>query len=269
MADYAQMNQYLYEGNAKEVEQRTKDALAEGRPVQEVLTHGLIAGMSVVGEDFKHNVLYVPEVLIAARAMKAGMAVLRPLLSAKSNTVKPVGVLLMGTVRGDLHDIGKNLVSMMAEGAGFEVHDIGGGSKRREIQGRRRKMQAHHHRHERSSHYHHDVYEAAEFIEEHGGNVVALNCGTGMDMERARQAVLRYRQVTDLPVMVQPNAGQPKLVDLKVVYDEAPEQMAQGVAPLLQAGASVIGACCGSAPEHIRAFRQAMDEYLKHENQAL
>jgi 5-methyltetrahydrofolate--homocysteine methyltransferase len=85
----------------------------------------LIAGMSVVGEDFKHNVLYVPEVLIAARAMKAGMAVLRPLLSAKSNTIKPAGVLLMGTVRGDLHDIGKNLVCMMAEGAGFEVHDIG------------------------------------------------------------------------------------------------------------------------------------------------
>src|ERR1035437_9283037 len=125
MVDYARMNQYLYEGNAKEVEQRTKDALAEGRPVQEVLTHGLIAGMSVVGEDFKHNVLYVPEVLIAARAMKAGMAVLRPLLSAQSNTIKPAGVLLMGTVRGDLHDIGKNLVSMMAEGAGFEVHDIG------------------------------------------------------------------------------------------------------------------------------------------------
>ena len=74
MIDYALMNQCLYEGKAKEVEQMTKDALAEGRPVQEVLTDGLIAGMSVVGEDFKHNVLYVPEVLIAARAMKAGMA---------------------------------------------------------------------------------------------------------------------------------------------------------------------------------------------------
>src|SRR4029079_14458570 len=125
MPDYALMNQYLYEGNAKEVEQRTKDALAEGRPVQEVLTEGLIAGMSVVGEDFKHNVLYVPEVLSAARAMKAGMAVLKPLLSAKDSTVERVGTLLMGTVRGDLHDIGKNLVCMMAEGAGFEVVDIG------------------------------------------------------------------------------------------------------------------------------------------------
>src|SRR3954462_11419414 len=125
MPDYALMNQYLYEGHAKEVEQMTKDALAEGRPVQEVLTDGLIAGMSVVGEDFKHNILYVPEVLIAARAMKAGMAVLKPLLSAKENDANRVGTLLMGTVRGDLHDIGKNLVCMMAEGAGFEVHDIG------------------------------------------------------------------------------------------------------------------------------------------------
>jgi 5-methyltetrahydrofolate--homocysteine methyltransferase len=125
MVDYALMNQLLYEGNADQVGQMTKDALAEGRTAQEVLTDGLIAGMSVVGEDFKYNVLYVPEVLIAARAMKAGMAVLKPLLSAKEGGTKPVGVLLMGTVRGDLHDIGKNLVCMMAEGAGFEVHDIG------------------------------------------------------------------------------------------------------------------------------------------------
>jgi len=125
MPDYALMNQYLDEGKAKEVEQMTKDALAEGRHYQEVLSEGLIAGMSVVGEDFKHNILYVPEVLIAARAMKAGMGVLKPLLSSKDNTTPRVGTLLMGTVRGDLHDIGKNLVCMMAEGAGFEVMDIG------------------------------------------------------------------------------------------------------------------------------------------------
>jgi methanogenic corrinoid protein MtbC1 len=125
MVDYALMNQCLYEGKAKDVEEMTRQALAEGRPVQEVLTEGLIAGMSVVGEDFKHNILYVPEVLIAARAMKGGMAVLKPLLSAKDSGAKSAGVLLMGTVRGDLHDIGKNLVCMMAEGAGFEVHDIG------------------------------------------------------------------------------------------------------------------------------------------------
>ena len=106
MADYALMNQYLYEGKAKEVEQMTIDALALGRPVQEILNEGLIAGMSVVGEDFKHNVLYVPEVLIAARAMKAGMAVLKPLLSARKDGADRTGTVLMGTVRGDLHDIG-------------------------------------------------------------------------------------------------------------------------------------------------------------------
>jgi len=125
MPDYALMNQCLYEGKAKDVEQMTRDALAEGRTAQEILQDGLIAGMSVVGEDFKHNVLYVPEVLIAARAMKAGMAVLKPLLSAHGADTGSTGRLLMGTVRGDLHDIGKNLVCMMAEGAGFQVKDIG------------------------------------------------------------------------------------------------------------------------------------------------
>jgi methanogenic corrinoid protein MtbC1 len=125
MVDYALMNQFLYEGKAKEVEQMTQAALAEGRSPQEILQEGLIAGMSVVGEDFKHNILYVPEVLIAARAMKAGMGVLKPLLSAKGAEDLSSGRLLMGTVRGDLHDIGKNLVCMMAEGAGFIVKDIG------------------------------------------------------------------------------------------------------------------------------------------------
>jgi 5-methyltetrahydrofolate--homocysteine methyltransferase len=125
MPDYALMNQCLYEGKAREVEEMTRAALAEGRPVQEILSDGLIAAMSVVGEDFKYNILYVPEVLIAARAMKAGMGVLKPLLAAHDSVVQPAGTLLMGTVRGDLHDIGKNLVGMMAEGAGFKVVDIG------------------------------------------------------------------------------------------------------------------------------------------------
>jgi 5-methyltetrahydrofolate--homocysteine methyltransferase len=120
------MNQCIYEGKAKEVDQMTRDALAEGVHFKEVLEQGLIAGMSVVGEDFKHNILYVPEVLIAARAMKAGMAVLKPLLTAGGGAdTSSTGRLLMGTVRGDLHDIGKNLVCMMAEGAGFQVKDIG------------------------------------------------------------------------------------------------------------------------------------------------
>jgi 5-methyltetrahydrofolate--homocysteine methyltransferase len=104
-----------------------------------------------------------------------------------------------------------------------------------------------------------DPERAAESMKAHGADLVALNCGTGMDMERARQAVIRYRNVTDLPIMAQPNAGQPKLVDMKVVYDETPAQMVAGVVPLLQAGASIIGGCCGSTPDHIRAFREAMD----------
>jgi len=106
-----------------------------------------------------------------------------------------------------------------------------------------------------------DPERAAEFMQEHGADIVALNCGTGMDMERARQAVLRYVQVTTLPIMVQPNAGQPKLVDMKVVYDETPDQMVAGVVPLIEAGASIIGGCCGSTADHIRAFRHAMDLY--------
>ncbi|MBE7539482.1 MAG: corrinoid protein [Opitutaceae bacterium] len=125
MPDYAQINQFLYEGNAREVERLVREALAEGRPVDEVLNEGLIAGMAVVGEDFKYSILYVPEVLVAARAMKAGMAVLKPLLTADAARNPPRGTLVIGTVKGDLHDIGKNLVCMMAEGAGFKVVDMG------------------------------------------------------------------------------------------------------------------------------------------------
>jgi 5-methyltetrahydrofolate--homocysteine methyltransferase len=107
-----------------------------------------------------------------------------------------------------------------------------------------------------------DPEQAAERMAELGADVVALNCGTGMDMARAREAVERYRRVTDLPVMAQPNAGLPKLVQMKVVYDETPADMVTGVAPLLAAGANIVGACCGSTPDHIRAFRQAIDEYV-------
>ena len=124
MPDYALMNQTLYEGRAPQVTELTEKALAEGRVAKEVLQEGLIAGMSVVGEDFKYNRLYVPQVLIAARAMKAGMAILKPLLSAGGES-QSSGTVIMGTVKGDLHDIGKNLVCMMAEGAGFEMVDLG------------------------------------------------------------------------------------------------------------------------------------------------
>ena len=104
---------------------------------------------------------------------------------------------------------------------------------------------------------------AAEFMEENGAHIVALNCGTGMDMERALAAVERYKSVTSLPVMVQPNAGKPKLVNMKVVYDETPEEMVKGLMPLLNAGANIVGSCCGSTPEHTRAFRKVMDEFLE------
>jgi 5-methyltetrahydrofolate--homocysteine methyltransferase len=108
-----------------------------------------------------------------------------------------------------------------------------------------------------------DPERAAEFMEDQGVDVIALNCGTRMDMQRAREAVERYRSVSSLPVMAQPNAGQPKLVDMKVVYDETPEEMVQGVLPLLRAGVNILGACCGSTPDHIRAFRTTVDAYLQ------
>jgi 5-methyltetrahydrofolate--homocysteine methyltransferase len=108
-----------------------------------------------------------------------------------------------------------------------------------------------------------DPERAAQFMLERGVDIIALNCGTGMDMTRACQAVARYKKVTDLPVMVQPNAGQPRLIAMKVVYDETPQEMVSGLVPLLEAGADIVGACCGSTPEHIRAFRVAMDDYLR------
>lgn len=108
-----------------------------------------------------------------------------------------------------------------------------------------------------------DPERAAEFMQEHGADIVALNCGTRMDMNRAAEAVRRYKAATGLPVMAQPNAGQPKLIDMKVVYDETPQEMVKGVVPLLEAGANIIGACCGSTPDHIRAFRAAIDAYVQ------
>jgi 5-methyltetrahydrofolate--homocysteine methyltransferase len=108
-----------------------------------------------------------------------------------------------------------------------------------------------------------DPEHAATTMQDCGADVVALNCGTGMDMQRACQAVARYRRVTDLPTMVQPNAGRPRLVDMRVVYDESPEEMARGVVPLVEAGANIVGACCGSTPAHIAAFRRAIDRHLE------
>ena len=125
MPDYASMNQLLFEGKAPEVQRLTEEAIAIGRDVHEVLNDGLIAGMNVVGEDFKRNRVYLPEVVLAARAMKAGMTVINPLLTARQGEGDSMGTLVMGTVKGDLYDIGKNLVLMMAEGAGFKCVNLG------------------------------------------------------------------------------------------------------------------------------------------------
>jgi len=123
MADLKQIAQYIIQGNAPKVKELTQQAVDEGEDVGKILNEGLLSGMSVVGERFKKNEIYIPEVLIAARAIKEGMQVIRPLLVQKG--IKGEGKVIMGTVKGDLHDIGKNLVAMMLEGAGFEVIDLG------------------------------------------------------------------------------------------------------------------------------------------------
>jgi 5-methyltetrahydrofolate--homocysteine methyltransferase len=123
MFDYEALATALINGKAPVVRDLTEQALASGEKPQDILNKGLVAGMSVVGEKFKNNEFYVPEVLIAARAMKSAMEVLRPQLAAAG--VAPVAKVAIGTVQGDLHDIGKNLVAMMMEGAGFEIIDLG------------------------------------------------------------------------------------------------------------------------------------------------
>ncbi|HIE04636.1 MAG TPA: cobalamin-binding protein [Candidatus Latescibacteria bacterium] len=123
MADLQGIAENVIKGNAPEVERLVREAIDEGVSAADILNEGLVAGMNVVGDKFKKNEFYVPEVLIAARAMKAGMALLRPLLA--ETEVKPVAKFVIGTVKGDLHDIGKNLVVMMMEGAGFQVIDLG------------------------------------------------------------------------------------------------------------------------------------------------
>ena len=124
MADILkQMAERLYDGDDDAVAELTQKALDEGMTPEEVLNGGLLAGMDQVGVDFRDGELFVPEVLIAARAMHAGMDILRPLLAEAD--VPSAGKVIMGTAEGDLHDIGKNLVGMMLEGGGFEIVDLG------------------------------------------------------------------------------------------------------------------------------------------------
>ena len=120
---YELMKEDLYDGLADEIVAEVQEALGRGEIPYDVLTNGLVAGMQIVGNDFRDGILFVPEVLMAAKAMKAGMSLLRPLLA---DTGAPkIGTMVIGTVKGDIHDIGKNLVVMMMEGAGFEVFDLG------------------------------------------------------------------------------------------------------------------------------------------------
>jgi methylmalonyl-CoA mutase cobalamin-binding domain/chain len=118
-----QMHDDLYDGLADEIAEGTNILLERGWPADRVLNDALVEGMRIVGIDFRDGILFVPEVLLAANAMKAGMAILRPLL-AETGAAR-VGKVVIGTVKGDIHDIGKNLVAMMLEGAGFEVIDLG------------------------------------------------------------------------------------------------------------------------------------------------
>jgi len=117
------MHEDLYDGYADEIVEEVNELLSRGLEPYEILTKGLVAGMDIVGVDFRDGILFVPEVLMAAKAMKAGMNVLRPLLAETG--ASNIGTVVIGTVKGDIHDIGKNLVSMMLEGAGFEVFDLG------------------------------------------------------------------------------------------------------------------------------------------------
>ena len=123
MIDLKQIVQFVIEGKAEDVRKLVQEALDDGKGAQAILNEGLISGMSVVGIKFKNNEFYLPEVLVAARAMKTGMEVLQP--HFLKDPIKSNGVVVLGTVRGDLHDIGKNLVGMMLEGAGFQVIDLG------------------------------------------------------------------------------------------------------------------------------------------------
>ena len=118
-----QMHDDLYDGLKDEIVEGTTILLDRGWTAERVLNEALVEGMRIVGVDFRDGILFVPEVLLAANAMKGGMTILRPLLAETG--VEPIGKMVIGTVKGDIHDIGKNLVAMMMEGAGFEVIDIG------------------------------------------------------------------------------------------------------------------------------------------------
>lgn len=121
--DLKELSLAVEKGKMKQVKEMVNEALAEGIPVKDILNEGLISAMGVVGEKFRENKIFVPEMLVASRAMSAGIKILEPLMSQSG--VEPIGKVVIGTVKGDLHDIGKNLVSMMLKGIGASVYDVG------------------------------------------------------------------------------------------------------------------------------------------------
>ena len=166
----------LITGDQHEVDRMTREALDRGFSANDVLDDGLISGMAIVGVKFRDNIIFVPEVLISARAMKAGMAHIEPILSASD--IEPPGTVIMGTVKGDLHDIGKNLCIMMLRGSGFVVHDLGVDTKPEEF---------------------------IEAVEEHGAQVVgmsALLTTTMPNMGRTIQAFEDEGLRDDVRIMV-------------------------------------------------------------------
>ena len=181
-----QMHDDLYDGLKEEIEEGVHILLERGWTPYDVLTEALVEGMRIVGIDFRDGILFVPEVLLAANAMKAGMAILRPLL-AETGAPK-IGKMVIGTVKGDIHDIGKNLVGMMMEGAGFEVIDLGINNAGREISGGDRGAQARHPRHVGAAHHHHALHEGRHRHDEGEGHPRRL-CRAGR--RRAAQRGLR------------------------------------------------------------------------------
>jgi len=123
MANFAELSKAIIEGDITKVTERTQRAVAEGASPREIIDKGLTPGMDVVGKHFKEGDMFIPEVLLSARAMHAGLTILKPLLAASDSST--IGRVVLGTIQGDIHDIGKSLVSTMLEGAGFEVTDLG------------------------------------------------------------------------------------------------------------------------------------------------
>jgi 5-methyltetrahydrofolate--homocysteine methyltransferase len=123
MTIFEQIADEVQKGHADSVGELTKECLSQDIPAEEIMNNGLVSGMEIVSEKFKNNEIFIPEVLISARAMNAGLAILKPLLV--ESKVQPKGKVVIGTVKGDLHDIGKNIVAMLLQGAGFDVIDLG------------------------------------------------------------------------------------------------------------------------------------------------